>query len=120
MKRSNGVGLVAMGALAFTASFAGGSALLSWQKPEPQQTCTTGADGRQTCSTPRGSSRYWPSFHYWGYSQGATAATPAAPTNSGARLVAGSPGAGPSGIDTTTRRGFGASARTAFRGSAGG
>ena len=61
VKRSENVGLVVMGAAAFAATFAGGMALVAWQKPshaaQPQtvadQRCTTRSDGTQDCQPQR-------------------------------------------------------------------
>jgi hypothetical protein len=120
MKRSSNVGLVAMGALAFTASFAGASAYLAWQKPTPAQNCTTTTDGRQTCATPRSGSGYWHGFHYWSSPDRAAAATPSGAANASARLVSGASGMSAGSAEAIARGGFGASGRTAFRGSAAG
>ena len=68
MKRSSNISLIVMGALAFTASFAGGSAYMGWQQPALSQNCTTSEDGKQVCPTRR-SWTYLPAFHYWGWGQ---------------------------------------------------
>jgi hypothetical protein len=113
MKRSASLGLVVMGAAAFTASFAGGSAFLAWKNPAQPQTCTPRPDGTQACSQPR-TSNGGARFVYLPSSSGIS--TTAAP-------VVGSANAAAPALavkDGTARRGFGASAKTAFRGSAGG
>jgi hypothetical protein len=112
MKRSASLGLVVMGAAAFTASFAGGSAFLAWQHPAQPQTCTPRPDSSQACSptrTSNGGARfvYVPSF------SGSSTPPPAVGSaNATAPALAVQ--------DGTARRGFGASAKVAFRGSAGG
>jgi hypothetical protein len=126
IKRSSNISLIVMGALAFTASFAGGSAYMGWQQPTQTQNCTTAADGKQVCPTRR-SWIYLPAFHYWGWGPGersASAAPRTQSTNTNARLATGAPLMNASGgtraVEGTTRGGFGASGRTAFRGSAAG
>jgi hypothetical protein len=115
MKRSASLGLVVMGAAAFTASFAGGSAFLAWQNPAQSLACTSRPDGTQACSTtrtPAGIARY---VHVSLFPGNSAATTPAVRATGAA-----TPAPARALQDGTTRRGFGASARTAFRGSAGG
>lgn len=121
MKRS--VNMALMGVAAFTASFAGGSAYLAWQKPSQAQSCTTKPDGTQSCTstrTPAGVARY---VYISSFPDRAAASTPspartdtAAPMRPSAAVAA----AAPADQQRTVRRGFGASAKTAFRSSAGG
>lgn len=110
-----------MGTLAFTATFAGGSAFLAWQNQTPPQNCTSAAAGTQGCATTRSSAgyaRYFP-FHVGLFPERAASAAPASQlANTGSKLVSGAPAAGPGALDTAARGGFGATARTAFRGSA--
>jgi hypothetical protein len=117
MKRSASLGLVVMGAAAFTATFAGGSAFMAWRNPAQSQTCVPRPDGTQACTptrTPAGVARYVHVALFPGSSAAATppvrAADAAAPAPAPVRVMQ----------DGTMRRGFGASAKTAFRGSAGG
>jgi hypothetical protein len=117
MKRSSNISLIVMSTLAFTATFAGGSAFLAWQGPTQSQSCTTAADGTQTCAPARSSSgftRYF-GFHSPIFSE-RTAAPASQLANTGPKLVSGAPAI--RAVDDTARGGFGASARAAFRGSA--
>ena len=110
-----------MATLAFTASFAGGSAFLTLNRGQPSQTCTKGADGVETCTPPRGSGGYGRYFgsSYWGFWGDPATRTPAASalTNAPARSLSG----GAADASGVSRGGFGASARAASaHGSAGG
>ena len=115
MKRSSNVSLLVMGTLAFTASFAGGSAFLAMTQPKAAQTCTKGPDGVESCTPSRGGyGRYFGSY-YWSYPFSRTPA---------ASALTGSPqslASGTSEARGTSRGGFGASGRAASaHGSAGG
>lgn len=122
MKRSENVGLMLMGGAVFAATFAGGMTYLAMQRPShAAQTCTTAANGTQTCQqTSRGfTAFFYPS--YWSRS-GSAAAAPqrmqqAALTGSGTvRPVAATTAA----VSGTERSGFGSSAKGSVRVSAGG
>ena len=66
MKRSENVGLMLMGGVAFAVTFAGGMAYMSLQRPSyAAQACTPAPNGAQTCQpAPRGLSYFfYPS--YW-------------------------------------------------------
>jgi len=109
MKRSSNVSLLVMGTLAFTASFAGGSALLALQKPHQAPVCTRGPDGVETCPPSRWSSGYGRYFNlstYWDRTPGTPATGPL--TQSAARDPA-----LPLPGTSILRGGFGASARAA-------
>ena len=125
MKRSENVGLVMMGGVAFAATFAAGMTYYAWQKPshagQPQaaaQTCTQRPDGTQSCEPARRGFTYY-LFPSWGSSGSASASeakrTSSAALTSNARA---STSVSPSG---TTRGGFGGTAQSgSFRVSAGG
>jgi hypothetical protein len=115
MKRSASLGLVVMGAAAFTATFAGGSAFMAWRKPAPSQTCTPRPDGTQACAPTRTPVAAARSFHVSLLPTWMSSATPATGLADSGRSAPATATA-----DGTVRRGFGASAKTAFRGSAGG
>ena len=128
MKRSENVGLVVMGAAAFAATFAGGMALVAWQKPshaaQPQtvadQRCTTRSDGTQDCQPQRRGFAYYlvPSFVH-GWSSGGSANKP---VTREAALVNNSRSGAVSVPNTGVQRsGFGSTAKSAsIRVSAGG
>jgi hypothetical protein len=119
MKRSSNVSLVVMGTLAFTASFAGGSAFLAWQNPTPSQSCVTAADGTQNCATARSSSGFTRYFHFYPSSfYGPTAVPSSQLANTGTRAASFAPAVGSGAADGTARGGFGASARGAAHASA--
>ena len=115
MKRSSNISLVVMGTLAFTATFAGGSAFLAARNPaQPQNCATTAAAGTPNCVTARASTgfaRYFP-FHLGMFPERMTGAAPASQlASTGSGLVSGAPVGGTR--DATGRGGFGASARAA-------
>ena len=128
MKRPENVGLVVMGAAAFAATFAGGMALVAWQKPshaaQPQtvadQRCTTRSDGTQDCQPQRRGFAYYlvPSFVHgwsWGGSKSQTVTREAALVSNSRSGAASVPNAG------VQRSGFGSTAKsTSIRVSAGG
>ena len=128
MKRSENVGLVVMGAAAFAATFAGGMALVAWQKPshaaQPQtvadQRYTTRSDGTQDCQPQRRGFVYYlvPQFFHGWSSSGSTAKTvtrEAALVSNSRSGAASVPNAG------VQRSGFGSTAKsTSIRVSAGG
>lgn len=133
MKRSRNVTLVVMGTLAFSASFAAGSAFLAWHNPASSQTCTTAPDGVRTCvasHTPAGFARYvQTSIFPWRSTSTASPVTTTETrwvssteskwvgtdarwgTNAGS--VSGPP-VGAHATEGTSRGGFGAIARAAF------
>ena len=122
MKRSENVGLMLMGGVAFAATFAGGMAYMSMNRPShaaQAAACTPAQNGTQTCQQPasRGFSYYVYPSHWWGSSASASAKpqqqaalTNTSNTSRPATQVA-------SGVE---RSGFGSSAKTSFRASAGG
>ena len=123
MKRSGNVGLVLMGAGAFVATFAAGTAYFAWQKPSyaaqgdaHQRNCTMRPDGTWDCPPrPRGYSyHFFPSYFsgWWGRS-----ASPGA-TPQGVALTSNSPAYSPAGSSDTVRSGFGTTARGPVRMSA--
>ena len=115
MKRSENVGLMLMGGVAFAATFAGGMAYMSLQRPSYAQSCTTAPNGTQTCQP---ASRGFTYFFYPSYwtSSGSSAPRPQQAAFSGASRPA-TTTVSASGIE---RSGFGSSAKTSFRPSAGG
>lgn len=128
MKRSENVGLVVMGAAAFAATFAGGMALVAWQKPSHAaqgqslagQQCTTRSDGTQDCQPQRRGFGYYlvPSFvHGWSWGGSANK-----PVTREAALVGNSRSGAVSVPNTGVQRsGFGSTAKsTSIRVSAGG
>lgn len=120
MKRSSNIGLVVMGAAAFTATFAGASAFMAWRKPAQPQPCTQSPDGTQACTSSRSSTgvaRYVNGTFFYGSSAKAAPAAGIADSSAALRPATRPPAAL---ADGTTRRGFGSSAKLAFRGSAGG
>lgn len=132
MKRSGNVGLVLMGAAAFAATFAVGTAYVAWSKPAgaapstalaQPQSCATRPDGSQDCPPRSRSFSYYffPShgFGWWSWGRSADAGTrpqAVALTNSGSRPYAAVPGAN----TETVRSGFGSTARGFTRVSVGG
>jgi hypothetical protein len=119
MKRSENVGLMLMGGVAFAVTFAGGMAYMSLQRPSyAAQPCTPAPNGAQTCQpAPRGFSYFfYPS--YWGSS----ASTTTKPQQQAALTGnnASRPAATTVSASGTERFGFGSSAKNSFRPSAGG
>ena len=115
MKRSENVGLMLMGGAAFAATFAGGMTYMAMQRPSHAQSCTPTPNGAQTCQpTSRGFTYFFYPSH-WG-SGSATAAKP----QQQAALTGTSRPATPVSASGTERSGFGSSAKTSFRPSAGG
>ena len=117
-----------MGAAAFAATFAGGMALVAWQKPSHAasaqsvagQQCTTRSDGTQDCQPQRRGFAYYlvPSYFH-GWSWGSSTAKPvtreAAFTSSSRNAGVSVPNSG------VERSGFGSTAKsTSIRVSAGG
>jgi hypothetical protein len=129
VKRSENVGLVVMGAAAFAATFAGGMALIAWQKPShaaqsqmavADQRCTTRSDGTQDCQPQRRGFVYYlvPSFVH-GWSSGGSANKPV--TREAALVSNSRPGAVSTSHTGVERSGFGSTAKsTSIRVSAGG
>ena len=128
MKRSENVGLVVMGAAAFAATFAGGMAYTSWQKPShaaqaqtvADQRCAMRSDGSQDCQPQRRGFVYYlvpQYFHGWSWG-GSTSKT----VTREAALVGNSrSGAVPVSHTGVERSGFGSTARSpSIRVSAGG
>jgi hypothetical protein len=130
VKRSENVGLVVMGAVAFAGTFGGGMAYLAMQKPShaaqaqtavADQPCTMPPDGTQDCRPQRRGFAYYlvPNFvHGWSWSGSGTRE----PARREAAFVGTSRSAGmsvPSG--GVERSGFGSTARSpSIRVSAGG
>jgi len=132
MKRSGNVGLVLMGGAAFAATFAVGMGYFAWQKPsqaapsataqpaaaQPAQTCTQRPDGTQNCQQPRRGFSFYV-FPSWG--SDSSSAQPArqqsAAFSGSARTTTASYSTSASGVE---RSGFGSSAKSSFRASAGG
>lgn len=124
MKRSENVGLMLMGGVAFAATFAGGMAYMSMNRPShaaqsAAQACTPAPNGAQTCQQPasRGFTYYVYPSHWWGSGASANAKpqqqaalTNTSNTSRPATQVA----------SGTERSGFGSSAKTSFHASAGG
>jgi hypothetical protein len=128
VKRSENVGLVLMGAAAFAATFAGGMALVAWQKPShaaqaqtvAEQQCTTRSDGMQECQPQRRSFAYYlvpRYFHGWSWGGSTTE-----PVRREAALVSNSRNAAVAVSNTGVQRsGFGSTAKSqSIRVSAGG
>ena len=117
MKRSENVGLMLMGGAVFAATFAGGMTYMSMQRPSYAQSCTPAPNGTQTCQpTSRGFTYFFYPSH-WGSSGSATAAKP---QQQAALTGTSRPAATTVSASGTERSGFGSSAKTAFRPSAGG
>jgi hypothetical protein len=122
MKRSENVGLMLMGGVAFAATFAGGMAYMSMNRPShaaQAAACTPAPNGTQNCQpASRGFSYYvYPS--HWGWSSGASAG---AKPQQQAALTSTSPRPAATTVSAsgTERAGFGSSAKTSMRVSAGG
>ena len=128
MKRSGNVGLVVMGAAAFTATFAVGMAYSAWQKPshaagaQTAQSCTQRSDGTRNCEPERRGMAYyfyprWGSGWSWGRS---SSPDPASNTRTAA-LSNNSRSYAPSADSGTVRGGFGSIGTSGpYRVSAGG
>jgi hypothetical protein len=116
MKRSENVGLMLMGGAVFAATFAGGMTYMAMQRPShAAQSCTTAPNGTQTCQpTSRGFTYFFYPSH-WGSSASASAKP-----QQQAALTSTSRPATPVSASGTERSGFGSSAKTSFRPSAGG
>ena len=117
MKRSENVGLMLMGGVAFAATFAGGMAYMSMNRPSyAAQACTPAPNGTQGCQQPgsRGWS-YYISPSHWG-----SGASASAKPQQQAALTGTSRSAMPVSAGGIERSGFGSSAKTSFRASAGG
>jgi len=115
MKRSENVGLMLMGGAVFAATFAGGMTYMSLQRPSHAQSCTPAPNGTQTCQPASRGFTYFFYPSHWG-SGSATAAKP----QQQAALTSTSRPATPVSASGTERSGFGSSAKTSFRPSAGG
>ena len=116
MKRSGSIGLIVMGAAAFSASYAGGHAYLAWQRPSQPPSCVTRPDGTQDCARPRSSSlRSYVHYPFFSSQPAATTAGAVDQTLGRRALVA--PSNGPDGA---ARRGFGSTAHMVAHASAGG
>lgn len=118
MKRSENVGLLMMGGAVFAATFAGGMTYMAMQRPSYAAQACTPAPNTQSCQpASRGFTYYFYPGH-WG-SSGNTAAAPQrqqqAALTSTSRVAA-----TPVSASGTERSGFGSSAKTSFRPSAGG
>lgn len=116
MKRSENVGLLVMGGAVFAATFAGGMTYMAMQRPShAAQPCTVAPNGTQTCQPASRGFSYFFLPGNWGRGASASAAPQqAALTNTprpAARVVS---------VGGTERSGFGSSAKTSFRVSAGG
>jgi hypothetical protein len=133
MKRSGQVGLVLMGAAAFVATFAAGSAVFAWQKQPSHatetaqgaaQTCTPRTDGTKECEPARRGFAYylyprWSGWSWgWGSSYEPMRRQDVALSNN-PRSYTPTSSAVPSG-GGVERSGFGSSAKGSFRISAGG
>jgi len=117
MKRSENVGLMLMGGAVFAATFAGGMTYMSLQRPSYAQSCMPAPNGTQTCQpTSRGFTYFFYPSH-WGSSGSATAAKP---QQQAALTSTSRPAATTVSASGTERSGFGSSAKTSFRPSAGG
>src|ERR1044072_5277138 len=120
MKRSENVGLMLMGGVALAATFAGGMAYMSMNRPSyAAQSCTAAQDGTQTCQQPasRGFTYYIHPGHWWGSSASASAK----PQQQAALTSTSNPSRPATQVASGTERsGFGSSAKTSFRASAGG
>src|SRR5258705_3471177 len=119
MKRSENVGLMLMGGAAFAATFAGGMTYFAMQKPshaaaQSAQACTPRSDGTQNCSAQRGFTYYfYPSHWSWGGGSSADPNRQQAALTSTSRTT-------PTAATGTERSGFGSTAESSFRVSAGG
>jgi hypothetical protein len=119
MKRSENVGLMLVGGVAFAATFAGGMAYMSMQRPSyAAQACTPAPNGTQNCQPPaRGFTTYFYPSH-WSWGSGTS--TGAKPAQQAALTGTSRPGATSVSASGTERSGFGSSAKASFRPSAGG
>ena len=116
MKRSENVGLMLMGGAVFAATFAGGMTYMAMQRPSHAQSCTTAPNGTQTCQPASRGFTYFFYPSHWGSGGSATAAKPQQVALTGASR----PAATTVSASGTERSGFGSSAKTSFRPSAGG
>ena len=116
MKRSENVGLMLMGGAVFAATFAGGMTYMSLQRPSHAQSCTPAPNGTQTCQPASRGFTYFFYPSHWG----SGSATAAKPQQQAALTGTSRPAATTVSASGTERSGFGSSAKTAFRPSAGG
>jgi hypothetical protein len=125
VKRSENVGLVLMGAVAFAATFGGGMAYLAWQKPsyaaQPaaqavvDQNCVARPDNQSCQPQRRGFAYYFYPRWSWGWGTSSDMRTREAALTNGRASYA------PSARSDTVRSGFGSTARSpSIRVSAGG
>lgn len=117
MKRSENVGLMLMGGAVFAATFAGGMTYMAMQRPShAAQTCTPAPNGTQTCQqTSRGFT-----YYFFPGNWGSSASTSAKPQQAALTSTAARPAATTVAANGVERSGFGSSAKTSFRPSAGG
>jgi hypothetical protein len=119
MKRSENVGLMLMGGAVFAATFAGGMTFMTMQRPSSAaQACTSAPNGAQNCQP---SSRGFTYFFYpshWSWGSGASSGTK--PQQQAALTGTSRPAATTVSASGTERSGFGSSAKSSFRVSAGG
>ena len=132
MKRSGQVGLVLMSAAAFVGTFAAGSAVMAWQKPNQlaqaqtvaDQNCAPRADGTKDCQPQRRGFAYYfyPRWSGWSWGWGNSTE----PTRRQVVALSNNPRSYTSANNTmppgkgVERSGFGSSAKGSFRVSAGG
>ncbi len=119
MKRSENVGLMLMGGAVFAATFAGGMTYMAMQRPSyAAQACTPAPNGTQSCQpTSRGFTTYFYPGHWaWGSSSASASAKP----QQQAALTSTSRPAATTVSSGTERSGFGSSAKSSSRVSAGG
>ena len=120
MKRSENVGLMLVGGVAFAATFAGGMAYMSLQRPSyaAAQSCTPAPNGGQNCQPASRGFTYFFYPSHWGWG-GSNAAAPQRPQQVALTGTSRPPVTSVS-ASGTERSGFGSSAKTSFRPSAGG
>lgn len=122
MKRSENVGLMLMGGAVFAATFAGGMTYMAMQRSShaAAQSCTPAPNGAQTCQpASRGFTYYFYPGH-WGWGSSNTAAAPQRSQQAALTSTSSRPAATTVSASGTERSGFGSSAKTSMRVSAGG
>jgi hypothetical protein len=118
MKRSENVGLMVMGGAVFAATFAGGMTYMAMQRPSHAAQACTPAPNTQSCQPASRGFTYYIYPGHWGSS----ATTAVAPQRQQQAALTGTsrPAATTVSASGTERSGFGSSAKSSMRVSAGG
>ena len=127
MKRSENVGLMVMGGAVFAATFAGGMTYMAMQRPSHAAQACTPAPNTQSCQPASRGFTYYIYPGHWGSSiypghWGSSATTAVAPQRQQQAALTGTsrPAATTVSASGTERSGFGSSAKSSMRVSAGG